>query len=254
MVSRKKAAAKARKAAKAKAREEQAKEMVAAQMRQLSCQHGADPQLLNTDNIVFQCVHTFGKVFNEAENHGELSSSLLAARAATSDEFVEVWHNSAKTEMVISILLSKGTQDLLDGKYDDARKAAAFARQFEQHNATVLQQTHSLINWPKIFEMYYADMHTLVKFFWKRIPCSCLDEKCQEVKDITKMGYCWSPHCKFPNRMMERNKTKYCSRCRNAVYCSRECQEADWSRHKCHCDLCTEVIAKFEARQQISKA
>ena len=146
-----------------------------------------------------------------------------------------------------------GTQDLLDGKCANARDSAVFARKFEQHNATVLQQTQALIHWPKILDAYLADAHSLVKFFWKRIPCSCLDEKYRAMKSITKQGYCWGPQCSTPHRMTERCKTKYCSRCRNAVYCSRECQEADWKEHKRHCDKCTEVIAKFEARFQQAK-
>jgi hypothetical protein len=38
----------------------------------------------------------------------------------------------------------------------------------------------------KIVQANRADEHTLVKFFRKRIPCSCLDEKYQEVKQITQ--------------------------------------------------------------------
>ena len=52
MVSRKKAAGKARKAAKAKAREEeQEKERVVTQLQKLPCTHGADP---NSLEICFQ--------------------------------------------------------------------------------------------------------------------------------------------------------------------------------------------------------
>ena len=95
MVSRKKAAAKARKAAKAKAREEQAKEMLAARFAKLPCHHGADPHVLNVDSIVFQCVHTFGKVFNEDCDGGGsvifLMRYLSAARTASIDKFAEVW-------------------------------------------------------------------------------------------------------------------------------------------------------------------
>jgi hypothetical protein len=30
-------------------------------------------------------------------------------------------------------------------------------------------------------------------------------------------------------------KMKKCSRCRNATYCSVECQKQDWNRHKTEC-------------------
>ena len=254
MVSRKKAAAKARKEVKAKAREEQAKEMLATRMQQLPCKHGVDPLSLNVNSIVFQFVHTFRKGFNEAVERSDQSNSenfLIAAKKATMDEFADVWKDSAKMEMAISFLLCKGTQDILGGEFFlDARKSAIFVRYLEQHIAVEVKQTEALPNWPKINEAYVADNHTLVKFFRHRIPCSCLDEKYEEVKHITKTGLCYNPECSIPGRKVERSKTKYCSRCRNATYCSSECQVAAWELHKPFCDKCAAGKAAFEAKHE----
>ena len=49
---------------------------------------------------------------------------------------------------------------------------------------------------------YHLDM---VKLFRHSIPCSCLEKKYEEVKTITKLGSCYSPHCKFPNGITERS-------------------------------------------------
>mmetsp|Transcript_22059 Transcript_22059/g.33208 ORF Transcript_22059/g.33208 Transcript_22059/m.33208 type:complete len:130 (+) Transcript_22059:2-391(+) len=126
----------------------------------------------------------------------------------------------------------------------------------EQHIAVELKQTQALVNWPKIYEIFLSDdinpsdFHTLVKFYRRRIPCCCLDDKHEEVKYITKMGFCYNPKCKFPNRMPERRNTMYCSRCRCATYCSNGCQKAHWAQHKPDCDAYAAVKAKFDAKQQ----
>lgn len=153
----------------------------------------------------------------------------------------------------MSVCLCLGTEAILGNNYDDAIALAAYTRYFEQYIAVELRQTQALPNWPKIYETHNADLHTLVKFFRHRIPCSCLDEKYEEFKFITKIGFCYNPKCKFSfseGGGMERSKTMYCSRCRCETYCSRECQEADWAEHKPNCDNDAAIIAKFEARQQ----
>ncbi len=194
-----------------------------------------------------------GKTLFVQEGDGGELLYLTAAKDDTMDEFADIWHDIAKLKMAISYCLSKGTQDLLDGKllsHSDARKNATCVRYFQQHIAVELKQTQALFNWPKICDTRYADEHTLVKFFRKRIPCSCLNEKYEEVKHITKKGICNNEECSTQSRWVDRSRTKYCSRCRCVAYCSRECQEAHWSEHKTDCDVYAATVAKFEAKQQ----
>ena len=151
----------------------------------------------------------------------------------------------------MSYFLSNGAQLILEGNYDYARHIATYTRFIEQHIAIELNQSQALYNFPKILEGYKADMHTLVKFFRRRIPCSCLDERYEEVKNITKIAFCYNPRCRFlPCVEMKRSSTMYCSRCRCVTYCSRWCQKSDWSRHKTACDKCFDIKAYFEADQQ----
>lgn len=113
-----------------------------------------------------------------------------------------------------------------------------------------LKKSQAVVNWAKICETHGADMHTLVKFFRTRIPCSCLDWTYQEVKSITKMAFC---QYKFPNGLVvlvELSKTIYCSRYRNVTYCSRECQKAGWTKYKPDCDKYAAKIATFEEKKQ----
>ena len=266
---RKRNQGKARRAAKAKAREEAAESVnnnqviadrqeqaLSEQMRQVQvgdkkCLHGYNPSNDSTDDFCFQFVKAFKESFDEVIRDGiPPLEVLLLAKHATMDQFVDVWNDSTKMEMATSLLLHGGTNAFLDTEDRIARDFATFARFLEQYNALKLKQSQGNINWSKIFDIYYADEHTLVKFFWKRIPCSCLDKKYGEVKHITKMGYCWNPQCSIPGRRVERSQTKYCSRCRNITYCSRECQEAAWLNHKRDCDNNAAMIANFEAKRE----
>ena len=68
----------------------------------------------------------------------------------------------------------------------------------------------------------------LVKFVAKRLPCSCLKKLHSAArKKVAKMGICFGCHKKFP-----RSQLYVCTGCNHNVYCSRECQRGDWSRHK----------------------
>ena len=164
--------------------------------------------------------------------------------------FADVWHDSAKMKIAMSVCFCVGTQSMLDGDYLNARECAVFARYFEQYIAVELKQTQAVPNWPKIEDTYHADDHSLVKFFRHRIPCSCMDKKYQDVKSITKLSTCYNPKCSNLGVKVERSKAKYCSRCRCATYCSRECQEADWGAHAPNCDDFVAMTAEFEAKQQ----
>ena len=216
-------------------------------MQKLPCKHGIDAPAVK--GVPFRFVTAFRDSFLSSRcGDIVLADRLIDAKDSTMDQFAAVWGDLAKMKIAISCLLFVGAQFILEGHIESARWAATMTRYFQQHIAVHLKQTQAIPNWPKIPETYIADDHTLVKFFRHRIPCSCLDEKYEEVKHITKLGYCYYPKCS--GRKLERSKTKYCSRCRCATYCSRECQVSDWWSHKPYCDKHAEVIAKFEASQQ----
>eukprot|EP00984_Skeletonema_dohrnii_P001763 scaffold586_cov112-Skeletonema_dohrnii-CCMP3373.AAC.9 len=267
-VSRKKAAGKARKAAKVKAGGEVKEDergdnndnddaMTNRQLRSVAsryrnapishdttiCSHG----LLEMPFTLLNFVDKFTEVFYAADGGNTLSGSIMRARNATNVEFADVWNDSAKLEIIISCLLSNGTENILDGDYDYAGGIASVARYLHECIAVELKQTQALSAWPKIHQVHEGDIHTLVKFYRKRIPCSCLDEKYKEVRSIPKVGYCYNLQCSFPG--VERTKLLYCSRCRCVTYCSRECQKANWTVHQTICDECVVIIDEFEAMQ-----
>mmetsp|Transcript_29811 Transcript_29811/g.46743 ORF Transcript_29811/g.46743 Transcript_29811/m.46743 type:complete len:281 (+) Transcript_29811:231-1073(+) len=268
IMGRKRKQGKARKATKAKQEAEERdnhtnderRQPPAAQIQQWQsgipkCTHGVDDSITSEAegiSISSQFARAFHKSFQEAViGDLTLSNCLLAANSAAMDKFPEVRNDSAKMGSVISYFLWSGTEHFLEDNYGSAKVAATIARFIEQFIAVELKLTQAELNWPKIEEMLIrSDVHTLVKFFRHRIPCSCLDEKYEEVKNTAKMGICYNEHCNLPNRTTERSKTMYCSRCRCATYCSRECQKTAWKVHKSNCDKVAKIQAQFDARQQ----
>ncbi len=242
MASRKKAAGKARRAAKeeataAKEREDWRQDLVSftaqtlfkdhfKEREETKCRHGisecCDKQLYLEFLLTF---------WLDSGTEESLPSRITAGIEATSVKYAAVWNDVAKMEEVISVCLSLGTQNILNGRDDAAAEYASFAHYFYQHVAVYLKKTRSEIKWHRIRDLS-CDPHTLVSFYRKRIPCSCLDEIYEEVKSIPKTGLCDYPNC---DRKVERKKMKACTGCRKMTwYCSPACRKAHWPEHK-HC-------------------
>ena len=269
MPSRKKAKGKARKAAKAvreakeaeaaKAKEEENQAMLTEATNQLqsltmgdllqrhglrrtanqTCQHGIPSELSPDDRKIYDdFINDFSKTFLSRGDMKVWASLTAAYKATQTEKYAEVY--ASKLETVVSILLSNGTQRILNGDNHLAEVDAFLANYFENTNWAVLlkQETVPTNNWGAVgVEVASGDIHTLVKFYRKRIPCSCLDKKYKEVKSVTRMGCCFNPNCSQPGRRVERSTMFSCSRCGKANYCSVECQKANWKAHKECCDM-----------------
>ena len=169
---------------------------------------------------------------------------------ATQEKFSSVWKDVEKLKWIVQFCVSFGTQLIIDGDEDEARIEASFAYFMEENIAAAFFSQHTL-QVCRIEELQVCDLHTLVSFFRKRIPCKCLDEKYEEVKSVTKMGRCSNPDCSLPERKAERNKILYCARCNMVCYCSRACQKADCKLHKPYCIECISENDKFDAEQRV---
>lgn len=76
-----------------------------------------------------------------------------------------------------------------------------------------------------------STMRDLLKFYRKRMPCSCLKRTHLEArKSLSKLGECC--HC---NRVMERVLLYVCGSCGVSQYCSKQCQVEHWPMHKSGC-------------------
>ena len=265
MPSRKKAKGKARKAAK-EAKEAEAEgsravveaaanqrqeETLETRMQRLmisnattkECWHGLVP---SSDDVKIceDFINAYIAAFFSVEQVG---LAFITAYRATKVEYADVY--DSKMDTVISIFLSNGTQRILNGDCGPAQLYAAIAGFFEDTEAVYLRKSQSTPNVSKAFDFCDADDHTLVSFYRKRIPCSCLDKKYKEVKSVKKMGQCYNPGCSHPGRKVERSKMFTCTRCGVANYCSFECQRADWKRHKHSCGNIAEMKAAFKPHQ-----
>ena len=87
------------------------------------------------------------------------------------------------------------------------------------------------------------DRDTL-KFYTKRISCSCLNERYKHArKTLPKMGKC--SHC---HEEKERSSLMTCGRCKVPFYCSRECQVANVPGHKEHCGVYVDMKKRLEVQ------
>ena len=266
MPSRKKAKGKARKAAKdakAEAKEEESRSVVnvavnqrqaweewlETQMQQpaspTKCWHGLVP-LSSGNKICLEFIDAFTAAFLSEDKMG---GAFCTAYNVTKGEYSSVY--SSKLDKVISLLLSRGTRCILDGDKNSAQPQlyASLATFFEDYMAIYELKTQGSPNVSKTFELLSADDHTLVSYYRKRIPCSCLDEKYKEVKSMKKMGRCDNPGCSYPGRKVDRSKMFCCTRCGDANYCSVECQRANWKGHKEFCGMAAAAKAAFKSNQ-----
>lgn len=195
-----------------------------------NCEHGFNPSSRSQERF---CVDFTRDIFidyiSRRESGGEYE--FISFREAVVEIITKYFgckRNDSNFECIMSYFLSGGTTYLLEGNYEFARVVAMAAKHVEgAYNFDV--------DPAKIMELSAEDKHTLVQFFRKQIPCSCLDEKYEEVKSTPKMGYCCNDDCPLPNQRAIRSKMVHCTGCRNVNFCSRECQVAAWPTHKGHC-------------------
>ncbi len=267
MPSRMKAKGKARKVAKAKKEAEGGREdemsSLQAGMEELwamknpgnnDCTHGSAPLDQSAEKFLRDFCTVYQRGLRSSSNSGKLDvgKELGEAHVATIKEYAGVWTDSAAMELVQSTLVAKGAQHILHlGEESEfTRCCASMAYYFEQYTAVVLKGDAALPDTVKVAELFFADKHTLVKFFKKRIPCSCLDHVYKEVKSSTKMGLCCNNQCSHPSKQVARNTMLYCTRCRQVNYCSRECQIAHWPEHKEFCGYCVSTKDEIDSKRK----
>ena len=209
------------------------------------CTHGCPHHSLSPGDI--KICDEFIDAFLTAFFSVVAGSSFITAYLATSDEYVDVY--DSKLDSVISMLLARGTQRILDGENDIAQRYASLASYFKELMAVTWHKTVDMTNLTKLPDLKGADDHTLVSYYRKRIPCACLDEKYKEVKSLKKMGRCYNSNCSHPGGKVERSKMFSCTRCGVANYCSVECQRAAWKEHREQCDEVLKMKAAFDSEQ-----
>ena len=176
----------------------------------------------------------------------------------TFEKYPEVWNVESHCNMVINKLVCVGTNLLLsfddyvrnsDEKYNSMRGDIAYTAcaivvlENYDGNDDVTSAFNSQVSATKQRDLQYlagdnvhfdssSTRRDLLKFYSKRIACSCLKELHSVARKIlSKEGEC--NHCE---EVKERASLMVCSRCRVSQYCSRECQVASHCEHKERCD------------------
>eukprot|EP00986_Skeletonema_menzelii_P010422 scaffold5069_cov126-Skeletonema_menzelii.AAC.2 len=219
------------------------------------CRHGFVP--LPKGHVCEGFIGSFCNVCFEFSKFNLAAGHLLKKiYESMKTKYANVWNDPDKLQMVVSHFSLVGTVSIIAGQDRFARYAATYVSFFEQWTKQIVmyenetQAFWELCDWGKISELYMGDEHTLVSFYRKRIPCKCLDEKLKEVKSIEKIGICQNPTCSLPYGMTARSKMVYCTQCRRANYCSRECQVAAWLSHKKYCANDARRLAALKSKQK----
>jgi len=160
----------------------------------------------------------------------------------TLQTYPQVWNDNRYREMVVSILTSMGTNMLLM-ETGDTERGVLWALDFAKsiailENRDVTGCFEATVSTQKVAikrrdlgSPTSSSRRDTLKFFSKRVPCSCLKERHQKEREtMPKMGVCF--RCQ---KEEERVALSVCSRCMIAQYCSRECQVTDWTKHEWIC-------------------
>ena len=204
------------------------------------CNHGLQFSVLPA----FHAVTKFMNTFMEGLNSGDLAIHSIIK--ITVEKHPDVWTDAGHRQMVSDILLTMGTNmilnhttawniglatlmlDCYDGKSD-----CKYATQ-----CAVVKGRSGIIN---------CGVRDVLKFYSKRISCSCLNETYKHArKTIPKMGKCWQ--CE---QVKERSYMMTCGRCKVPSYCSRECQVANVPVHKRECGVFAH-IRKSQSEASVS--
>ena len=198
-----------------------------------------------------QLCHDFHEAFRRGYHEKWQSGNhdMMSCFEAGLDAVIALKFTNIRMDKLVAYSVYEGTHYILIGHDRLAGVEASFAYYFEQFIATTLEKTQPAINWLGVAELQHCDLHTLVKFLRKRIPCKCLDEKYKEVKSMTKVGLCYNIECLRSGKLPARSEILYCERC-GVGYCSTECQKAHWKLHKPYCNRVAREKAEFDAKQQ----
>jgi MYND finger len=160
---------------------------------------------------------------------------------------------------IISVLQSRGTDYLLKQKNTTPEMQEQHAKHIAMMILTLeIQWTmHGYSNDKPLSGEQEAQLHQqtvelfnfdsrlkIVRFFHKRIPCTCLDQVKQEAKAEIEMGICQQCHVNKDDATLFN-----CARCVTvAKYCSKECQRLAWPAHKRFCDMWVESLQASDGK------
>jgi len=137
-------------------------------------------------------------------------------------------------QIVTSLLLDIGTNMILfDENLDRIIHVMGSILILDQYQGNGDYSSARFLASKKFNRIRDGNERDVIKFFNKRIPCECLQDRYEKVRrNVPKIGRCWM--CRHE---VVRSKLMVCGRCKVAHYCCRECQIEDYPSHKDSCHL-----------------
>jgi hypothetical protein len=155
----------------------------------------------------------------------------------------EVFDNDMYRKWAIDILVRIGIKACADDHEDGTKAAKSFAfyiMLLESYNgegddilAAMFRSGMPLT----LSDLQHGGEKDIIRFFMKRTTCSCLKERYKQIKISHPKSKSRCDNC---HQVKDRRSIMLCGRCKVCQYCSIECQEADWPKHKV--DVCDKTI------------
>jgi len=154
----------------------------------------------------------------------------------TFDNHRQLWDNAILRKMASDILVAIGTNFIMSNLNKFAVLLAITISVLEQYIGTgkggfkLAACQASLV----VDDLRYGEEREVVRFYLKRISCTCLKAKYSLLKKSqpTRISGCHT--CK---QVKVRSSMMVCGRCKAVQYCCEECQAADWPNHKGLCRI-----------------
>ena len=224
----------------------------------VTCDHGfgGDDLVPNDIELPNDLDHPVASFMNDliVNWNRDKDGSVLNKITSLFKTHTQVWNDDSYKKMVINIMIRIGTNNMLVETGANIGGAISMAKSItllEHYNGdgclnktinsrrvqTKMRDLNSstCIDLAEISNIRISNIRSreVLKFFFKRISCSCLKEMYQVARRTQpKTGNCFG--CR---QEKERVALSVCSRCMVHHYCSRKCQVADWPKHKKECDI-----------------
>mmetsp|Transcript_36477 Transcript_36477/g.59523 ORF Transcript_36477/g.59523 Transcript_36477/m.59523 type:complete len:265 (+) Transcript_36477:219-1013(+) len=177
------------------------------------------------DRFLSALVDVLNKAVDVSPNPIAAHSAMFQYLEEKAPELTVVWDNEAIREKLASYLAYLGTEYLLQGQERYTKMASAIALAVLSFEMEPCANAAAMMR-----DLNDGNERETVRFFSKRINCSCLRKKCRQLKSQPKLSVCYG--CK---QKKERKELMLCTRCKFRQYCSKECQQADWLGHRTCC-------------------
>ena len=208
--------------------------------KSIECNHGCGLIPNDLDHPVASFLNHFITYWDV---HNEGNRTTIEMMQATFKRHQQVWTDESYKQTAVDILTTMGTNILLmemSNERSGIMWAISIAKTIvllDHHDSTVsfdvaIRNRRIRTRLRDLGSRTSSSRRDTLKFFSKRIPCSCLKKMHRKIrKTQPKIGSCWG--C---GREFERVSLSVCSRCTISQYCSRKCQVSDWPQHKFECN------------------